>query len=670
MKKKVTLLDTTLRDGSYTIGHQFSLLDNSIISHGLEKAGVKYIEIGHGTGLGTNKSDNNAQAYSDKKYMECVRASLKTAEFGFFFIPGIGNQSDIKLLAENGGRFIRMGVSYESFPEAKKYLTLSKKLNLKCWINLMKSYAYKVEEFGQLAKMAFLEGASGVYLVDSAGGMMPKDVYSYINKAADVLLKEGAKDFDLGFHGHENLSLGIGCSLAAVEAGATIVDGSLLGIGRSIGNSAIETLAMVFDRYGYDTGVDPWSLSDLAQETIKPYLVNRWRNSSLEQASGYKQIHSTEIDKIIEFAKKNEVNPRDLLLSLRQETKLALNNEHLSSAKETLRQTIRKPKIKSQLKEKIDGIDLELQVLNEPINKYLQKIISIGLRTNRKTVLVLSASWDQKSKNEVLVQKIKTIADFEIGSIEVSDISSFKLVDSSILNQIDYFICDTGLDTKSEWVSYLKDDLELKVFPFSDKCTIYNHIIRFLLIKQGELGYKLSVFFIVENEKDNSFLVNLAQVNGIEISKNLKSANTQILISGSQYHNLKKYDDLKLVLDVRSRLIDQKSVQYAVSNGIEILAIDCEAAVLSEVIAAISTGEGIQKHFGSNILGDVNVVAKGKWGMAGDVVVDSVDKPSLVLGIADGIGGVQRPMKESDEMKIDKVIKFLISRKMQMQSST
>ena len=56
--------------------------------------------------------------------------------------------------------------------------------------------------------------------------------------------------------------------------------------------------------------------------------------------------------------------------------------------------------------------------------------------------------------------------------------------------------------------------------------------------------------------------------------------------------------------------------------------------------------------------------------MAGDVVVDSVDKPSLVLGIADGIGGVQRPMKESDEMKIDKVIKFLINRKMQMQSST
>ena len=63
MKKKVTLLDTTLRDGSYTIGHQFSLLDNSIISHGLEKAGVKYIEIVHGNGLGTNKSYNNAQAY-------------------------------------------------------------------------------------------------------------------------------------------------------------------------------------------------------------------------------------------------------------------------------------------------------------------------------------------------------------------------------------------------------------------------------------------------------------------------------------------------------------------------------------------------------------------------------------------------------------------------------
>ena len=55
MNNKITILDTTLRDGSYTIGYQFSLQDNVIISSGLERAGVELIEIGHGTGLGSSR---------------------------------------------------------------------------------------------------------------------------------------------------------------------------------------------------------------------------------------------------------------------------------------------------------------------------------------------------------------------------------------------------------------------------------------------------------------------------------------------------------------------------------------------------------------------------------------------------------------------------------------
>ena len=43
MKKRVEILDTTLRDGSYTIGYQFSLQDNVLISSGLERAGVNFI---------------------------------------------------------------------------------------------------------------------------------------------------------------------------------------------------------------------------------------------------------------------------------------------------------------------------------------------------------------------------------------------------------------------------------------------------------------------------------------------------------------------------------------------------------------------------------------------------------------------------------------------------
>ena len=130
MKNKISVLDTTLRDGSYTIGYQFSLQDNVIISAGLEKAGVELIEIGHGTGLGTARKGND-QAYSDAEYMKSVSDTLKKSSYGFFFIPGIGNTNDLKLLSDYGGGFVRIGVSIENYRQAKRYIKLCKKLKIK-----------------------------------------------------------------------------------------------------------------------------------------------------------------------------------------------------------------------------------------------------------------------------------------------------------------------------------------------------------------------------------------------------------------------------------------------------------------------------------------------------------------------------------------------------------
>ena len=63
--------------------------------------------------------------------------------------------------------------------------------------------------------------------------MLPQDVSEYIDSAKTELGKFRALNFHLGFHGHENISMGVACALSAVESGATIVDGSLLGIGRA-----------------------------------------------------------------------------------------------------------------------------------------------------------------------------------------------------------------------------------------------------------------------------------------------------------------------------------------------------------------------------------------------------------------------------------------------------
>ena len=103
----VDILDTTLRDGSYTIGYQFTCDETALIAQGLELAGVNYIEVGHGLGLGADRAGKGAQAVTDLVYMRACASSLNKAKFGFFFIPGIGDISDLQLLAGEGGKFVR-----------------------------------------------------------------------------------------------------------------------------------------------------------------------------------------------------------------------------------------------------------------------------------------------------------------------------------------------------------------------------------------------------------------------------------------------------------------------------------------------------------------------------------------------------------------------------------
>ena len=112
--------------------------------------------------MGTVRKGND-QAYSDR-IQKSVSDTLKKSSYGFFFIPGIGNTNDLKLLSDYGGGFVRIGVSIVDRP---KDIKLCKKLKIKFWINLMKSYAYTHREFSEFTKTCFLDGAEGLYLVDS-----------------------------------------------------------------------------------------------------------------------------------------------------------------------------------------------------------------------------------------------------------------------------------------------------------------------------------------------------------------------------------------------------------------------------------------------------------------------------------------------------------------------
>ncbi len=80
-------------------------------------------------------------------------------------------------------------------------------------------------------------------------------------------------DAQVGFHGHQNLSLGVANSIAAYEAGARQIDGTLCALGAGAGNTPTEILATVFDTMGVPTGVDPDLAMAAAEDVLRPLIT-------------------------------------------------------------------------------------------------------------------------------------------------------------------------------------------------------------------------------------------------------------------------------------------------------------------------------------------------------------------------------------------------------------
>lgn len=131
---------------------------------------------------------------------------------------------------------------------------------------LMMAHRASVKKVVEEAKKMASYGADVVYATDSAGAMLPQDVTEKI-----CALRENLS-IPIGFHSHNNLGLAIGNSIAALESGATYIDGSLGGLGAGAGNTATETLVGVLNKLGYDKNADFFKTMDAATKVLQPVV--------------------------------------------------------------------------------------------------------------------------------------------------------------------------------------------------------------------------------------------------------------------------------------------------------------------------------------------------------------------------------------------------------------
>lgn len=309
------LMEVTLRDGSYVVNFQLTANDTALIAAALEAAGFNLIEVGHGIGLGASERGMGQAAETDEGYMRATADALQRSRWGMFCIPGIASLDHVNLAADHGMHFLRIGTNVNEVPESRPFIERAKKHGMFVCSNFMKSYVCTPEEFAEYAKLSADYGSDMVYIVDSAGGMLAEDVRRYTDA---VRARTKVK---LGFHGHNNLGLGVANALAAVEAGVSIVDTSLQGFGRSAGNTATEQFLCVLLRRGIDLGIDPITVMDIGERFIVPMITARGA-SSLDTVAGLAQFHSSYMGVIREFSGKYGVDPRRLIIALCEQDKV------------------------------------------------------------------------------------------------------------------------------------------------------------------------------------------------------------------------------------------------------------------------------------------------------------------------------------------------------------
>jgi len=309
MQQRVNILDTTLRDGSYAVDFQFTTQDTAVIAKALEDVGVDIVEIGHGVGLGASRKGFGEAAATDAEYLQAAGEVLSRAHYGMFCIPGVATLEDVDMAADLGARFIRIGTNVTEVRTSEPFIARAKRHGLFVSANFMKSYALPPEQFARHARESQAYGADVVCVVDSAGGMLASDLVSYFGAVRAVC------DIGLGFHGHNNLGLAVAHSLLAVELGATVVDSSLQGLGRSSGNAATELVVAGLMRMGVETGVDLLGVMDAGEILIKP-LLHASGLSSLDMVMGYAQFHSSYMGLVRQHAGRQRVDPRRLIIEL------------------------------------------------------------------------------------------------------------------------------------------------------------------------------------------------------------------------------------------------------------------------------------------------------------------------------------------------------------------
>jgi 4-hydroxy 2-oxovalerate aldolase len=286
---RVRITDSTLRDGSHAMRHRFTEEQVRAVVAALDGAGVEVIEVTHGDGLGGSSFNYGFSAVDDITLVRAAVDEAVRAKVAVLLLPGLGTVNDLRAAADAGASVARIATHCTEADVSVQHFSAARELGLETVGFLMLAHRVDPAGLARQARIMVDAGAECVYVVDSAGAL----VLSEAQQRVRALIDEVGSQAQVGFHGHQNLSLGVANSVLACQAGATQVDGALCALGAGAGNAPTEVLVATFSRLGIRTGVDVDSVLAAAEEVLRPIIpALPWMDRS-SVVQGYAGVYSS-----------------------------------------------------------------------------------------------------------------------------------------------------------------------------------------------------------------------------------------------------------------------------------------------------------------------------------------------------------------------------------------
>jgi 4-hydroxy 2-oxovalerate aldolase len=606
----VYLLDTTLRDGSYIVNFSFSLDDTYELCFFLDQSGIDFIEIGHGLGIGKGKGKDTPLPYPEVEYFIAAKKAIKNAKWGVFFIPGIGDFEDIDSLVEYGASFIRIGVDSTNIDKGIEYIKYAKDKGLIVFLNLMKTYSISPNNLSNVLKdKKYLEDYIDVLcIVDSSGGMVNKNIQEYIDAIRKVF-----KHIEIGFHGHNNLDMANSNSLYALENGVNVIDVSLGGLGRSAGNTISESFVLLLNKLNITKKYNYRLLMELSENMINPYIKNVEKNK-ISYISGFADFHSSLYLKISHFSKVYNIEEIDLIIEISNVGSNDLTDDLL----------IEKAKELSYLNNKENhAFTIQTHAKVNEIQDLYKKVV-IKSKKNSK----LSFINFVKTDNLRMTGLIHMNEDAIFTSVSYSTTEELKLFTEDIPTGINFLYISTNNLSEQKLLIELFN--KKVIFYNDDKFKIYSI-----------LSYMKNLFFqneIVKLEISGSNFLSEQfrhEINKIE-NYIIVSESADILILFETINDNDAILNYKYVLDTNIGLVDLNKLTKCDDYKYNVYRVDMIDMIPKFAVLDYRRFKEIDKCL--KVEENKTFVSSGLVGKNGDIVVDNVENPKLVHGVADGKG--------------------------------